>query len=125
MRALPQPKPEDFDLATVLHALGDPVRLELLRRLTAEGETTCSPEGVTVPRSTLSNHWRILREAGITSTHISGKTRLVTLRRNELDARFPRLLGAVLDEFTHPSSPPPGASSDPISGGSRTVLRSR
>ncbi|GAA2125570.1 helix-turn-helix domain-containing protein [Kitasatospora saccharophila] len=97
MRALPQPQPEDFDLATVLHALGDPVRLELLRRLAAEGETTCSPEGVAVPRSTLSNHWRILREAGITSTRVSGKTRLVTLRRDELDARFPRLLGAVLD----------------------------
>lgn len=89
MRALPQPKPEDFDLATVLHALGDPVRLELLRRLAADGETTCSPEGMTVPRSTLSNHWRILREAGITFTHISGKTRLVTLRRDDLDARFP------------------------------------
>lgn len=103
MRALPHPKPEDFDLATVLHALGDPVRLELLRRLTADGEITCSPEGMTVPRSTLSNHWRILREAGITSTHINGKTRLVTLRRNELDARFPRLLSAVLDEFTRPS----------------------
>lgn len=52
---------------------------------------------MTVPRSTLSNHWRILREAGITSTHISGKTRLVTLRRNN-STPLPRLLGAVLDE---------------------------
>ncbi|MDX6314703.1 MAG: hypothetical protein QOF44_4167 [Streptomyces sp.] len=106
MRALPQPKPEDFDLATVLHALGDPVRLELLRRLTTDGETTCSPEGMTVPRSTLSNHWRILREAGITSTQVNGKTRLVTLRRKELDARFPHLLGAVLDEFTRSATTP-------------------
>ncbi|WP_030457864.1 helix-turn-helix transcriptional regulator [Kitasatospora sp. NRRL B-11411] len=107
MRALPQPQPEDLDLATVLHALGDPVRLELLRRLAADGETTCSPEGLTVPRSTLSNHWRILREAGVTSTRISGKTRLVTLRRDELDARFPRLLDAVLDEFTRPAANAP------------------
>jgi len=106
MRALPQPQAEDLDLAAVLHALGDPVRLELLRRLAADGETTCSPEGVAVPRSTLSNHWRILREAGVTATRVHGKTRLVTLRRDELDARFPHLLGAVLGEFAHPA---PGA----------------
>nr|WP_202524343.1 helix-turn-helix domain-containing protein [Kitasatospora sp. SID7827] len=93
---MPQPHPQDFDLATVLHALGDPVRLQLLRLLAADGETTCSPEGLAVPRSTLSNHWRILREAGITSTRTSGRTRLVTLRRTELDARFPHLLDAVL-----------------------------
>ncbi|MGW2374207.1 ArsR/SmtB family transcription factor [Kitasatospora sp. NPDC001683] len=100
MRTLPQPHPEDFDLATVLHALGDPVRLELVRRLAEEGETTCSPEGLTVPRSTLSNHWRLLREAGVVAVRTSGKARLVTLRRSELDARLPGLLGAVLDELS-------------------------
>ncbi|MEU8515859.1 helix-turn-helix domain-containing protein [Kitasatospora sp. NPDC048722] len=97
MRTLPQPHPEDLDLAAVLHALGDPVRLELIGRLAAEGETTCGPEGLDVPRSTLSNHWRILREAGVISVRTSGKTRLVTLRKDEVDARFPRLLDAVLD----------------------------
>ncbi|MEV7596303.1 helix-turn-helix domain-containing protein [Kitasatospora sp. NPDC089797] len=99
MRTLPQPHPEDLDLATVLHALGDPVRLELVRRLAEEGETTCSPEGLTVPRSTLSNHWRILREAGVVAVRSSGRTRLVTLRGDALDARLPGLLGAVLAEL--------------------------
>ncbi|AUG78329.1 ArsR family transcriptional regulator [Kitasatospora sp. MMS16-BH015] len=103
MRPLPQPQLADVEMATVLHALGDPVRLELLRRLATDGESTCSPEGIAVPRSTLSNHWRILREAGVISVRTSGKTRLVTLRREELDARFPRLLDAVLDE---PASAP-------------------
>ncbi|MEU4114533.1 helix-turn-helix domain-containing protein [Kitasatospora sp. NPDC028055] len=97
MRTLTQPHPEDFDLATVLHALGDPVRLQLVRRLAEEGETTCSPEGLTVPKSTLSNHWRILREAGLVTVRTSGRARLVTLRRDELDARLPGLLAAVLD----------------------------
>ncbi|MEU8761466.1 helix-turn-helix domain-containing protein [Streptomyces sp. NPDC048659] len=100
MRTLPQPQPEDFDLATVMHALGDPVRLELVRRLAVEGETTCSPEGLPVPRSTLSNHWRLLREAGVVSVRLNGKTRLVTLRRDALDLRYPLLLTAVLDELT-------------------------
>ncbi|MFF2146281.1 ArsR/SmtB family transcription factor [Kitasatospora sp. NPDC058190] len=104
MRTLPQPHPENFDLAAVLHALGDPVRLELVRRLAEDGETTCSPEGLTVPRSTLSNHWRILREAGVISVRTSGKSRLVTLRLDELDARYPHLIGAVLDGLA-PRSP--------------------
>ncbi|QTE02836.1 ArsR/SmtB family transcription factor [Streptomyces cyanogenus] len=86
------------DLAAVLHALGDPVRLELVRRMAENGESACSPEGVDVPRSTLSNHWRILREAGITRTRRAGKARLMSLRRTDLDTRFPGLLAAVLAE---------------------------
>ncbi|MFI9248667.1 ArsR/SmtB family transcription factor [Streptomyces sp. NPDC053069] len=91
-----QPDDADAELAVVLHALGDPVRLALVRRMADEGESACSPAGVDVPRSTLSNHWRILREAGITETRRVGKARLMTLRRADLDARFPGLLAAVL-----------------------------
>ncbi|MBZ4322517.1 ArsR/SmtB family transcription factor [Streptomyces huiliensis] len=93
-----QPDHTDADLAAVLHALGDPVRLDLVRRMAGDGESACSPEGLDVPRSTLSNHWRVLREAGITRTRRDGKARLMTLRRAELDARFPGLLAAVLGE---------------------------
>ncbi|MGK5673212.1 ArsR/SmtB family transcription factor [Micromonospora sp. URMC 106] len=110
MRPLSQPKREDLELAAVLHALGDPVRLDLLRRMDRDGECMCSPAGVNVPRSTLSNHWRILREAGITSTVAVGKERRMTLRRDDLDARFPGLLDAVLGQGTRataPSQPPP------------------
>ncbi|GAA2710297.1 MULTISPECIES: helix-turn-helix domain-containing protein [Streptomyces] len=93
-----QPDDADVDLAVVLHALGDPVRLALVRRMAEHGESACSPDGVDVPRSTLSNHWRILREAGITQTRRVGKARLMALRRADLDARFPGLLAAVLAE---------------------------
>ncbi|MGW3204077.1 ArsR/SmtB family transcription factor [Streptomyces sp. NPDC001135] len=93
-----QPDHADADLAAVLHALGDPVRLALVRRMADDGECACSPAGVDVPRSTLSNHWRILREAGITRTRRVGKARLMALRRADLDARFPGLLAAVLAE---------------------------
>ncbi|WP_406203237.1 helix-turn-helix domain-containing protein [Kitasatospora sp. NBC_01560] len=85
-----------MDLPVVLHALGDPVRLDLVRRMAAHGECACSPEGLSVPRSTLSNHWRILREAGLTDTRADGKARIMSLRRAELDAAFPGLLPAVL-----------------------------
>lgn len=93
-----QPDHADLDLAVVLHALGDPVRLALVRHMAEDGESACSPDGVDVPRSTLSNHWRILREARITQTRRIGKARLMTLRRTDLDARFPGLLAAVLAE---------------------------
>lgn len=97
MRAQSQPRIEDVDLAVVLHALGDGVRLDLVRRMAADGECPCSPPDVDVPRSTLSNHWRILREAGVTDTRALGKARCMSLRREELDGRFPGLLAAVLD----------------------------
>lgn len=91
-----RPDAPDMDMAAVLHALGDSVRLELVRRMSDDGECACSPDGVDVPRSTLTNHWRILREAGITETRRAGKARIMTLRRADLDARFPGLLAAVL-----------------------------
>ncbi|MGP3990218.1 ArsR/SmtB family transcription factor [Streptomyces sp. 3N207] len=86
----------DLEMSEVLHALGDPVRLALVRDMAESGESPCSPEWLQVPRSTLSNHWRILREAGITRTRRMGKARLMSLRRDALDARFPGLLDAVL-----------------------------
>ncbi|MGV9316344.1 ArsR/SmtB family transcription factor [Streptomyces sp. NPDC003691] len=92
------PDRTDAGLAAVLHALGDPVRLDLVRRMAGQGECACSPDGLDVPRSTLSNHWRILREAGVTRTRRDGKARLMTLRRTDLDTRFPGLLAAVLAE---------------------------
>ncbi|MBO8190719.1 helix-turn-helix transcriptional regulator [Streptomyces oryzae] len=86
----------DLELSAVLHALGDPVRLALVRDMAEHGESQCSPEGLQVPRSTLSNHWRILREAGITRTRRVGKARMMSLRRDDLEARFPGLLSVVL-----------------------------
>jgi DNA-binding transcriptional ArsR family regulator len=97
MPRLPQPDAATFDLAAVLHALGDPVRLELVRALSAVGELTCAPPGMDVPKSTLSNHWRILREAGLTATVRDGRHRRMSLRRDDLEVRFPGLLAVVLE----------------------------
>lgn len=96
VRSLPEPFPADFDLARVLHALGDPVRLELVRRLFEDGEVTCAPRGMTIPKSTLSTHWRILREAGVTATVVDGRTHRMRLRTTDMNARFPGLLPSVL-----------------------------
>ncbi|GLY66533.1 ArsR/SmtB family transcription factor [Amycolatopsis taiwanensis] len=98
MRPLPQPAREALTLALVLHAIGDPVRLELVRRASANPESTCAAlaDGLDVPISTLSNHWRILREAGLISMAVDGRHRRIRLRADDLSDRFPGLLGPIL-----------------------------
>lgn len=98
MRPLPHPAAEDLDLATVLYALGDTARLEIVRRLAAAGgEISCtaaSCEGLA--KSTLSHHFKVLREAGLIRMRKTGVTAQNTLRRADIEARFPGLLDAVL-----------------------------
>jgi DNA-binding transcriptional ArsR family regulator len=98
-RHLPQPSRGDLDIVTVLHALADPVRLELIRDLSRNTEPkTCAVDAydIEITAPTLSHHWRVLREAGLTSTMVDGRKRWVELRREDLEARFPGLLSAVL-----------------------------
>ncbi|HTZ87874.1 MAG TPA: helix-turn-helix transcriptional regulator [Solirubrobacteraceae bacterium] len=91
------PTAEDFDLPTVLHALSDPQRLQMVRELAeAEEELPCSGFAVSVSKSTCTHHFRVLREAGVVQQRQLGTSKLNTLRRAELDARFPGLLDAVL-----------------------------
>ncbi|MCW3001316.1 MAG: helix-turn-helix transcriptional regulator [Conexibacter sp.] len=91
-----QPATEDLDLTTVLQALGDPVRLKIVRMLAAEGEQVCGAVELGISKSTRSHHFKTLREAGVTFTRVSGTHRHVSLRRDDLEARFPGLLDAVL-----------------------------
>jgi DNA-binding transcriptional ArsR family regulator len=98
-RMLPQPERAEIELVTVLQAIGDPVRLQLLRELAARVDPQpCSVDryNVDVTAATLSHHWRVLREAGVTTTMVDGRRRWVELRRDDLEARFPGLLAAVL-----------------------------
>ena len=98
-RTLPQPAREAIEIVTVLQALADPVRLEVLRELAKVTEPRSCALGaydVDITAATLSHHWRVLREAGLTTTFVDGRTRWVELRRDDLQARFPGLLDAVL-----------------------------
>ena len=93
-----QPAREDIDLGAVLHALSDPVRLQIVAALDARPEA-CPTGSIDVPvsKSTCTHHFRVLREAGVVRQRPEGTARLNTLRREDLDARFPGLLDAVLD----------------------------
>lgn len=91
------PKMEDVELSDALRALADPIRLQIVASLLERAETTCAPlaDELGIADSTLSHHLRMLREAGITRTTIDGVQRHVSLRSDEIDARFPGLLLAV------------------------------
>ena len=97
MASFSHPRLDDVPLATALHALADPCRLAIVRRLASGRELSCSAAAChDVPKSTLSNHFRILRSAGLIHTRSAGRDHLSTLRRDEFEARFPGLLGIVL-----------------------------
>ena len=86
-------------LADVLAALSDPVRLQIVRTLAADPDgRPCGSFGLPVAKSTASHHFRVLREAGLIDQQERGRTRHTTLRREELDRRFPGLLDLVLRE---------------------------
>ncbi|MBI3706565.1 MAG: helix-turn-helix transcriptional regulator [Proteobacteria bacterium] len=99
MRPVHHPAAADFDLASVLYALGDTVRLGIARRLAGGREMSCAVaagDAERLPKSTLSFHFKVLRDAGLIRTRKSGVMVMSTLRRAELDARFPGLLASVL-----------------------------
>ena len=95
-QALSHPEPAEIELSAVLHALSDPVRLRIIAGLAKGHERTCNSFQLPVTKSTCTHHFRVLREAGVIRQRLEGTTRLNTLRREELDRRFPGLLDAVL-----------------------------
>ncbi|HET6548592.1 MAG TPA: metalloregulator ArsR/SmtB family transcription factor [Solirubrobacter sp.] len=86
-----------FDLATIMRTVGDPVRLEVVRTLADGQEHLCGElsEALGIPASTGSYHLKLLREAGLTRTRAAGTQRLISLRRDDLEARFPGLVGVL------------------------------
>jgi DNA-binding transcriptional ArsR family regulator len=95
-RKLSGPAREEMSLASVLAALSDPVRLEIVVTLAGGGERSCGSLGLPIAKSTLTHHLKVLREAGVIVQRPVGTTRLTALRRKDLDARFPGLLDSVL-----------------------------
>lgn len=87
------------ELARVLHALSDPVRLEIVRQIDREGEIPCGGFGVKMPKSSLSHHFRVLREAGVLGTRPEGTSILNFLKEEDLEERFPGLLPGILQNL--------------------------
>ena len=104
MKLLHHPSRDDLMLPTVLYALSDPIRLQIVSQIHQGGEQACKNFEVSIAKSTFSQHARMLREAGVTHTRVVGTHRLLSLRTEDLEARFPGLLDAVLSSYE--SNPP-------------------
>jgi DNA-binding transcriptional ArsR family regulator len=113
MRQLWHPELDQVSLARVLTALGDPVRLAIIRTL-ADGEehTRSDFDSNELAQSTLSHHVKMLREAGLTRTRWESVRCFLSLRP-EFEDRFPGLLTAILDQAADPPAGPPVSASRP------------
>ena len=86
-----------LDLATIMRTVGDPLRLQIVRMLADGQEHACNDmtRALDLPTSTGSYHLRLLREAGVTRTRAEGTLRLISLRRDDLEDRFPGLVDVL------------------------------
>jgi DNA-binding transcriptional ArsR family regulator len=94
---IPHPATSSLDLATIMRTLGDPVRLDIVRLLADDQPRMCGDISAATgqPNSTCSYHLKLLREAGLTLAHQRGTQRLITLRRDDLETRFPGLVDVL------------------------------
>jgi DNA-binding transcriptional ArsR family regulator len=101
MRPLVHPALEDITVEGILHALSDPVRVDIFARIAAsQCSHTCSTflnlTDKTIPKSTLSQHFKALREAGLIRGERRGVEMQNTSRCQEIERRFPGLIAAIV-----------------------------
>ncbi|MEJ1963237.1 MAG: helix-turn-helix domain-containing protein [Gammaproteobacteria bacterium] len=101
MRPLMHPSADDVTVEGILHALSDPVRVHIFTEIArAKGAPNCSAflemSDRTIPKSTLSQHFKALREAGLIASERHGVQMHNTSRCEEIEAKFPGLLPAII-----------------------------
>ena len=96
MRPFYHPQCDDISLSGLFYALGDPVRLQIVQRLAENGALTCTELECAVAKSTMSHHFKILRESGLVFTRKEGTQHINTLRREEIDKLYPGLLAVAI-----------------------------
>ena len=102
MKPLFHPSIEDITVEGILHALSDPVRVHIFAEIArAQCAQTCSAflevGDRSVPKSTLSQHFKALRDAGLIKSVRKGVEMHNSSRCDEIDVRFPGLLPAIIN----------------------------
>jgi DNA-binding transcriptional ArsR family regulator len=102
MKPLFHPAIDDVRVEAILYALSDPVRAAIFRQIAGAGSArTCSQFSQiserAVPKSTLSQHFKVLREAGLIHSERQGVEMRNTSRCPEIESRFPGLIPAIIN----------------------------
>jgi DNA-binding transcriptional ArsR family regulator len=101
-----EPAAQDIRLPRVLAALADPHRLAAVRFVARHGESWCAQviqeAELPMTKPTFSHHLRILREAGVITKRIEGAKGYMSVRKADLDRRFPGLIDSVLSADAEP-----------------------
>lgn len=102
LELLPQPARDEIDISIVFSTLSDPLRrtaIAILATLPDGMERNCASFGFPVAKASLTHHFKILREAGLISQIDYGNRRASSLRRDDIEARFPGLLAMLVKEL--------------------------
>lgn len=104
MKPLYHPSVNDITVEGVLYALSDPVRVQIyIEIVRAECPQTCSNflkiDNRTLPKSTLSQHFKILREAGLIRSERKGVEMLNSTRCQDLKDRFGNMVSSIIDAY--------------------------
>ena len=104
MKPLFHPSIEDLTVEGILHALSDPVRVAICAKIVgAQCAYSCSNflkiDQKPIPKSTLSQHFKALREAGLIRSERRGVEMLNTSRCSEIEGRFPGLISAIVNAY--------------------------
>ena len=95
-KPLHHPEASQIALSAVLESLSDPIRRGIVQRLSQNGERSCSAFRAFASKTNLSYHLARLRVAGLVRIRPEGTRRMLSLRSEDVEARFPGLLQAVL-----------------------------
>lgn len=86
------PNLKKMPLSVIFDALSDPARIEILKLLIQEKEISCGECQSGLSKSTMSHHFKVLREAGLIKRREEGKVHYISLRKKEIEERVPGLL---------------------------------
>ncbi len=106
MKNIFHPAKEDISLFTILYALSEPLRFSIIEQLANGEELTCggfkllSIKG----KSTMTHHFKVLRDAGLIRTRVEGREHYTSLRKQDIEERFPGLLNTLMIAFKTPEN---------------------
>ncbi len=95
MKKVAKTQMTEVPISELFYALSDPVRIEIVQTLLKKDESSCGSCKSSLSKSTMSHHFKVLRESGLIEKHTIGTTHFISLRHKEIEKRLPGLLESI------------------------------